>query len=206
VSASYTTNLKLGEPAVSDTGWGPVITGDFTTLDALAPVGHLAVTTHEVPSASLFVDIAAGFYVKQDGTTAQYAGTTSYPIAGSSTLVLYLDGTASYALIAAASYPTTAHVRLATVVTGSSTITSITDNRKCFMVLGTWADGTNITLGASAGTQIGTSASQKLGFLGATPALQQTGGAATAGASYTSNEQSMLQKAFNALRTFGLLS
>lgn len=43
-------------------------------------------------------------------------------------------------------------------------------------------------------------------FFGATPAAQQTGGASTAAASYGANEQSMLQKAYNTLRTFGLLS
>ncbi|MFO0851671.1 MAG: hypothetical protein U0871_24375 [Gemmataceae bacterium] len=45
-----------------------------------------------------------------------------------------------------------------------------------------------------------------IGFLGATPAAQQTGGAATAGGTYGATEQSMLQKAYDCLRTFGLLS
>lgn len=45
-----------------------------------------------------------------------------------------------------------------------------------------------------------------IGFLAAAPAAQQTGGAATAGAVYTAAEQSMLQKAYDCLRTFGLLS
>lgn len=41
---------------------------------------------------------------------------------------------------------------------------------------------------------------------GAVAAAQQTGGAATAGATYTATEQGMLQKVYNALRTFGYLS
>lgn len=45
-----------------------------------------------------------------------------------------------------------------------------------------------------------------IGFLGVTPAAQQAGGAATAGGTYGATEQSMLQKAYDALRTFGLLS
>ena len=45
-----------------------------------------------------------------------------------------------------------------------------------------------------------------IGFLGASAAAQQTGGAATASGSYTATEQGMLQKAYDALRTFGLLS
>jgi hypothetical protein len=46
----------------------------------------------------------------------------------------------------------------------------------------------------------------KIAFLGATAAVQQTGGALTAGAAYGANEQTMLNRAFGAMRTFGLLS
>jgi len=45
----------------------------------------------------------------------------------------------------------------------------------------------------------------KFGF-GVTPVVQQTGGAATAGAAYTATEQSMIQKAYDTLRAFGFLS
>jgi hypothetical protein len=45
-----------------------------------------------------------------------------------------------------------------------------------------------------------------IGFLGALPAVRQTGGAATAGVTYTATEQDMLQKAYDCLRTFGLLT
>jgi hypothetical protein len=45
-----------------------------------------------------------------------------------------------------------------------------------------------------------------VGFFGATPAAQQTGGAATASNTYGTNEQEMLQKAYDALRTFGFLT
>jgi len=45
-----------------------------------------------------------------------------------------------------------------------------------------------------------------VGFFGTTPTGQQTGGTATAGSTYGSTEQNMLQKAYNCLRTFGLLS
>ena len=67
-----------------------------------------------------------------------------------------------------------------------------------------WADGVNITLGSTIGTQIGTAPGQKLGFFGKTPTTQPTMGAATAGATYTSNEQAMLQAVYNAVRTLGL--
>ena len=45
-----------------------------------------------------------------------------------------------------------------------------------------------------------------IGFLGATPVVRQTGGVKTAAAAYGANEQSMLQIAYNALRTYGLLT
>jgi hypothetical protein len=45
-----------------------------------------------------------------------------------------------------------------------------------------------------------------VGFGGATPQPQQTGGAATAGAAWTATEQQMLNAVYSALRTFGLLS
>jgi hypothetical protein len=206
MSTTYTPNVKLGQPALGDTGWSTPLNNNCTTLDGLAPVGGLAVTLHEVPSSTLNVAVAAGNYVQQDGTVGTYAGTGSQAITASATKVLYLDLTASGALTVAASYPSTAHVRLATVVAGSSTITSITDNRQSFDVCGSFLDGVNWTFGTTTGTQIGTSASQKIGFLGATPAIQQTGGSATASGSYTSVEQGMLNKAYDALRTFGLLS
>ena len=44
------------------------------------------------------------------------------------------------------------------------------------------------------------------GALGATPAAQQAGGSKTAAGTYGANEQDMLQKAYNALRTFGFLA
>jgi hypothetical protein len=45
-----------------------------------------------------------------------------------------------------------------------------------------------------------------IGVLGAVAAVRQTGGAATAGAAYTATEQTMLQKVYDALRTFGFLT
>lgn len=202
---SFTNNVKLALPATGDTSWGTTLNSDFNALDALSPVGGLAVTTKEIPSTSLNVSVAPGGYVKQDGTVATYAGTASQAIPGGTTRVLYLDLTAAGALTVAASYPATPHVRLATVVT-TSTISSIADNRQCFDVVGSWADGVNITLGTTTGTQIGTATGQKIGFYGATPVVQQTGGAATAGASYTSAEQGMINRMYSALRALGLLS
>jgi hypothetical protein len=204
MSNTYTPNAKLAMPAIGDTGWAVPVNGNCALLDALSPVGGLAVTTKEVPSASLNVAVAAGTYIKQDGTIGTFAGAPSQPVGASSTKVLYLDLTNAGALTVAAAYPATAHVRLATVVAGATSISSIADNRQCFDVVGSWVDGANITLGSATGTQIGTAPGQKLGFFGKTPTTQPTMGSATAGATYSSNEQAMLQAVYNAVRSLGL--
>jgi len=137
MSTSYTTNVKLAMPAIGDTGWSTPLNGNCTTLDALGPVGGLLVTTHEQPSGSLKVDVAAGKYVKRDWTVGSYAGISGYTLPSGSVKALYLDATASYALTAGSAYPSTQHVRLATVTTGASTVTSVVDDRVGPIVVGT---------------------------------------------------------------------
>ncbi len=206
MATSYTTNLKMQLPAVGDNGFSPLILGDFDELDALAPVGGLAVTYHEGgASTTLLVDVAAGNYVKQDGSVGVYAGTTSFALTASNTNYIYLDGTSSYALTKSTStFPATAHVRLATVVAGGTTLTSNADSRLCFPVCGTIVDGINWTFGTSTGTKIGTATGQKIGFFNKTPITQPTMGSATAGGTYTSAEQAMLQAVYDAVRNLGL--
>lgn len=204
MSNTYTPNAKLAMPSIGDTGWAVPVNANCALIDALSPVGGLAVTTTEVPSASLNIAVAAGTYIQQDGTIGAFRGNTSEVLEASSTLVLYLDLTNSGALAVATAYPKTPHVRLATVVAGPTTISSITDNRQCFNVVGSWGDGVNVTLGSTSGTQIGTAPTQKLGFFGKTPTTQPALGAATAGATYTSNEQAMLQAVYSAVRALGL--
>jgi hypothetical protein len=202
---TYTPNIQLAMPAPGDRTWNVAVNGNGHALDALAPVGGLAVVTTEVPSATLNVHVAAGNYLRQDGTVATYAGSVSQAMTASATNYLYLDLTNSGALVANTSgFPTTAHVRLATVVAGATTITSITDARVAFHVAGSFVDGANLTFGTVTGTQIGTAATQKLAFFGKNPVVQPTMGAATAGASYTSNEQAMLNAVYAAVRALGL--
>jgi hypothetical protein len=45
-----------------------------------------------------------------------------------------------------------------------------------------------------------------IGFFNATPVAQQTGGAATAGGTYTGVEQTMLNRVYTAMRNFGLIT
>jgi hypothetical protein len=163
MSNSYTSSIKLAKPQVGDTGWSVPVNGNCDALDALAPVGGLAVTTHEQPSLTLHVDVAAGSFVDQSGTVQSFAGASNQAITANSTKVLYLDGAASWALTIAASYPATPHIRLATVTTGSSTITSISDNRLSTMhagqrlpqlthLLSTTTAAPGIAAGSAAGT------------------------------------------------------
>jgi hypothetical protein len=192
-------------PAAGDRTWNVPVNTNAQLLDALAPVGALAVVTTEVPSATLNVRVAPGHYLKQDGSIGSFAGLSSQALAASATSYLYLDLTNSGALAAGTvGFPTTPHVRLATVVTGSSAISSIVDARVAFPVIGSFADGANLSFGTVAGTQIGTATNQKLAFFGKTPIVQPTLGPATAGATYTSNEQAMLNAVYSALRALGL--
>jgi len=172
MSNTYTPNVGLAQPASGDQTWNVPLNANSTLLDVLAPVGNLCVTTTEIPSASCNVHIAAGQFVKQDGSIGTFAGVASQGCTANATSAVYLDGANAWALTVAASYPATPHVRLAAVVAGASTITSIVDNRQCFTVCGSIAEGVNLTLGSSTGTQIATAASQKLGFYGATPVVQ----------------------------------
>jgi hypothetical protein len=202
---TYTPNVRLAMPAAGDRTWNVPVNGNAQFLDALAPVSALAVVATETPSATLNVKVAAGNYARQDGTIGTYAGSVSQATTASVTNYLYLDLTNSGALVVNTSgFPTTAHVRLATVVTGTSTITTINDARVAFRVIGAFADGVNLALGSITGTQLGTAANQKLAFFGATPVVQPVLGAATAGTTYTSNERTMLNAVYAAVRTLGL--
>jgi hypothetical protein len=177
---TYTPNLQLAMPASGDRTWNVPVNGNALALDELTPIGSLAVTTAEVPSATLDVRVAAGSYLRQDGSIASFAGMASQAIPASSTKMLYLDLTSSGALTVAAAWPTTAHVRLGTIATTSTTISSIADARVAFGVLGAYADGVNLTLGSGVGTQIATAAAQKLAFWGKTPVVQPAGAAQAA--------------------------
>lgn len=179
MATSYAPNTKLGKPAVADRNWDQALNANADLLDTLAPIGGLCVTSLEVPSASLNVRVAPGRYQKRDGTVGTFAGTASFALGPSQTSVLYL--TDAGVLSTSTGYPTTAHVRLATVVTGAATVTRLSDDRVVCSVVGTDAlpylplaggvlnDGANLTLGTVTGTQIGTSTTQKLGFWNAPP-------------------------------------
>lgn len=134
MSTTYTTKLRLQKPAAADRNWDTPLNANADALDSLAPVGGLAVVAKETPSTTLNVRVAAGTYRKADGTAGSYAGTSSQAMTAGSTNYLWLTDAAVLTLSTSA-YPTgSAHVRLATVVAGATTITSVTDDRIAFAV------------------------------------------------------------------------
>jgi hypothetical protein len=180
MATSYTNKTKLGKPAVADRNWNVPLNANADLLDALAPVGGLCVSLTEVPSASLNVCVALGNYQKRDGTVGTFSGAATFPVGASQTSSLYLTD-AGALTVSTSGYPATSHVRLATVVTSGTTVTSINDDRVVCLVLGTdsrpylplaggtLTDGANLALGSTVGTQIGTVTTQKLSFWGVTP-------------------------------------
>lgn len=200
---TFSPNVGFTLPATGDRNYGPMINGDFSLLDSMPPVGSLFVQTTEVPSTTLNVEISGGLYAGQTGVVGSYAGIASRAMTASSTNYAYVTA-AGVLTVNTTGWPTTNHVRLAVVVAGTTTITSITDARVAFQVLGSFAEGANLTFGTATGTQIGTASTQKLGFFGATPVVQPTLGAATAGGTWTSVEQGMLNRLTAMARALGL--
>jgi hypothetical protein len=202
---SYTGNAKLGIPAVGDRTWNLALANDLQALDGFTALGALCCTTHEQPSSSLLFDVAPGTFRIQDGSSIVFGGVVGQALAANSTVVIYLDGLTSwFTVYSAASYPTDPHVKIATVVTGASTITSITDNRQCVLVAGSIQDGTKWSIGLTAGLQIGITSNQSLGFYGATPIARSTVGSAVATSSWTTVEAGMLNRIYAAFRSLGL--
>ena len=101
----------------------------------MSAIGQLLVTTTEVPSASLNVRVTSGSYVKGDGTVGSYSGVATYALPPSTTTSVWLTDTA--VLTTSATFPTTAHLPLAQVVTSASTVQSIVDARLGLRTCGT---------------------------------------------------------------------
>ena len=185
---SYTVNTRLPYPSNNQTEsnvW-PLVWNNFVTLDGFTPIGGLAVSTTETASNSLNVQVSAGQFKASNGSIVTYAGTASKALTASATNYVYLSDTGT--LVANTSgFPTgtTPYIPLATVLTESANILTITDARISFtsaavsaitltVAGGTLADGSNLVLGSTTGTQIATAITQKLGFYGVTAVTQPT--------------------------------
>lgn len=70
-----------------------------------------------------------------------------------------------------------------------------------------FGDGTNIPLGGTTGTKIGTASSQKVGFLGATPVARQAGiSSPSGGATIDSQARAAIDSIRAVLTSFGFTS
>lgn len=153
MSTTYTAKTQLRKPAQSDRSWHTPLNENADLLDALAPVGGLAVALAEVPSASLNVKVAAGRFKATDGTEVSYAGTASQAVTTATTNYVYLTN-AGTLTVNTTGFPATAHVPLAVVAAGATTIASVTDRRPAFSVINgavAPSDATYIVSTASAG-------------------------------------------------------
>lgn len=146
MAITRTTNLRLQKPAVADRNWGPTLNANLDALDALAPVSALAVTPLESPPTTRGLSIAAGPYLKADGTTGDYAGGTTTATASATSLVSLNPADGSIAV--GATWPATPHVRLAVVTADATKITSIADAR-CVL---NFALGSAVSLPAATAT------------------------------------------------------
>ena len=136
MATTYTARAQLSKPGTGDTGWGPTIDGDLDQLDGVQAIGALAVTLHEVPSATLDVAVAAGTFISSTGAYVLFAGSASFAVTTAITNYLWL--TDAGVLTKGTAWPAggTKVVRLAVVVAGASTITSIADARCPFVSAG----------------------------------------------------------------------
>lgn len=138
MASTYTTNAGLAKPGTNDSGWGTTLNGDIDQLDGLSAIGNGAVKPTEIPSASLNVRVAACSFIKRsDGSVVTTTATASQAMTGSATNYVYLTATGTLT-VNTSGFPGTgtAHVRLAVVVAGVSTITSITDARLLLQTTG----------------------------------------------------------------------
>jgi hypothetical protein len=133
MATTYTTNIRLLKPATADRHWDAPLNANADFLDALAAVGGLAVTTQEMPSASLSCQIAAGTYLKSNGTVEAYPGGSLALAASASSYVWLTDaGVAG----SGTAWPAAPYLPLAKVTTGTSTITQVVDARVPYQSVG----------------------------------------------------------------------
>ncbi len=105
----------------------------LSLLSSLSPLFALSVSMSDSDtqgnSTSLNVDVQAGSFIDSTGAIVAYAGVTGQAITASTTKYLYLSDAGVLVIGTAWPAAATKHVRLAVVVAGTSTITSVTDSR-----------------------------------------------------------------------------
>jgi hypothetical protein len=159
MATTYTTNAALAKPAQNDRAWHVQLRDDLDQLDGLGAVGPLAVrptnpgATTRFPSTTRNVNVAAGGYAKADGTRADYAGASAQAMPATATTRVWL--TDAGVLTTGSGWPTTNHVRLASVTCDGTTITAIVDERTPWASFGATAGGAATYLPLAGGTLTG---------------------------------------------------
>jgi hypothetical protein len=182
LAITYSANARLQKPATSDRNWDVPINANTDALDGMTAIGDLAVTTAETPGATLQVRIAPGNFVKADGTVGGFPGVPSFAVGASSTACLWL--TDAGVPSSGPSFPASAHLRLARVVAGPTSVLQVVDARVQCSVAGTGLgfvqkagdtiSGPLTVASPGSGTPlvVADAANRLVGFFGAAPAAQ----------------------------------
>ena len=132
-----TPNLGILLFASGTTNWGSLHNAvTFPMLDGMAALAALAAVPADIDttsglSTSLRIQVNAGTYVNAAGALVAYSGTGGSPLTLAASSTKYVWLTDAGVLTTGAAFPSagTKCVRLAVVVTGATTITSVTDAR-----------------------------------------------------------------------------
>ena len=181
MATTYTANANLQKPATSDRNWDVPINANADLLDGMTAIGGLAVKPTETPSATLQVAISPGNFVNATGTVVNFAGVPVLSLPPSSTVYVWLSNAG--VLTWGTAFPTSAHLRLAHVVSGPASVLQVVDERIESSVVGTGlgfvlkAGDTMtgpLTVASASGTPlvVADSINRLIGFFGATPASQ----------------------------------
>jgi hypothetical protein len=135
VATTYTANVQLQKPATSDRNWDVAINANTDILDGMTAIGGFAVTIPNTPSATLQACVSPGNFVNSSGVIVGYAGTPTFPVPPSSTVYLWLSDEG--VVTSGPSFPTSAHLRLAKVVSGPTSLIQVVDERVQCSVAGT---------------------------------------------------------------------
>lgn len=136
-----TTRIRLAKYAPNEANWGPGVDVNFDVLDAIEPVGGLAVVTAEVPSSTLRVKVNGGTILSSTGAYVAYAGAIVTIPASNGTALWLTD---AGAIAQATAYPSSATIqaRLAFVTTDASKVVAIRDDRTTVRAAGVAASVT----------------------------------------------------------------
>ena len=182
MATTYTANARLQKPSTSDRNWDVPINANADALDATTAIGALAVTPTETPSATLQVAVSPGQFANSSRLVVNFAGQPALAIAPSTTNCLWLADAGT--LVTGTSFPATAHLRLAQVVSGPTSILAVVDQRIQMSILGTGLGfvlkagdtmgGTLAVANPTSGTPVAVAdpVNRLVGFFGAPPASQ----------------------------------